>query len=93
LRAWTRRTAAGLKKLPPGKGLKNPLPATEWAAGARLETAFLTVVAKSKKELVTRLTKNKFGLNWYMEVDGSDAIPLLDWLKANHAETKEVLGS
>jgi hypothetical protein len=81
----------GLKKLPPGKGLRNPLPAKEWAAGARLEAVFLTVVAKSKKELVTRLGKNKFGRPWYMAVDGNDPVRLLDWLKANHAETKEVL--
>jgi hypothetical protein len=81
----------GLKKLPPGKGLKNPLPAREWAAGARLEAVFLTIVVKSKKELVTRLGKNKFGFHWYMEVGGSEAITLLDWLKENHAETKDVL--
>jgi hypothetical protein len=81
----------GLKKLPPGKGLKNPLPAKEWVAGVRLKTVFLTVVAKSKKELVTRLGKNKFGLHWYMEVGGKDAMTLLDWLKANHPETSEVL--
>jgi hypothetical protein len=81
----------GLKKLPPAKGLKSTLPAKDWVAGARLEAAFLTVVAKSKKELVTRLSKNKFGLNWYMEQDGKDPIPLLDWLKTNHAESKQVL--
>jgi hypothetical protein len=81
----------GLKRLPPGKGLRNPVPAKEWAAGARLEAAFLTVVAKSKKELVTRLGKNKFGHHWYMEEGGHEPITLLDWLRANHAETKEVL--
>jgi hypothetical protein len=81
----------GLKKLPPGKGLKNPVPAKEWAAGARLEAVFLTVVVKSKKELVTRLGKNKFGFHWYIEVGGNEPITLLDWLMENHAETKEVL--
>jgi hypothetical protein len=81
----------GLKRLPPGKGLKSLLPAKEWVAGARLEAVFLTLVAKSKKDLVTRLARNKFGFHWYIQVGADEPSTLLDWLKANHPETKEVL--
>lgn len=81
----------GLKKLPPGKGLKNTLPAKEWVASARLEATFLTATATSKKELVTRLSSNKFGLRWYIEIGDNEMITLLDWLKENHAETRAVV--
>ncbi len=82
----------GLKKALGGRGLKNPLPAKEWAAGARKEALFLTVVARSKKELVTRLGKNMFGAHWYIQVGDVGPVPLLDWLSANHLPTREVLG-
>src|SRR5215510_1037258 len=51
----------GLKKKLGGKGLKNESSAKEWAAGARKEALFLAILARSKKDLVTRLAKNKFG--------------------------------
>src|SRR6516162_10894292 len=38
-----------------GKGLKSPVPAKEWVVGARKEALFLTVLASSKKDFVTRL--------------------------------------
>jgi hypothetical protein len=82
----------GLKKTLGGRGLKNPLPAREWASGARKEALFLTVVARSKKELVTRLGKNFLGAHWYIQVGDAEPVTLLDWLAANHPPTREVLG-
>jgi hypothetical protein len=82
----------GLKKTFGGRGLKNPLPAKEWAAGARKEALFLTVVARSKKEMVTRLSKNLFGAHWYIQVGDAEPMTLLEWLNANHPQTREVLG-
>lgn len=82
----------GLKKTLGGRGLKNPLPAKEWASGARKEALFLTVVARSKKEMVTRLGKNLFGSHWYIQVGDAEPVTLLDWLTANHPPTREVLG-
>jgi hypothetical protein len=79
----------GLRKS--GGGLKSPLPAKEWAVGARKEALFLTVVAKSKKELLTRLTKNKFGSSWYIQVGDKEAVPLVEWLQQNHAATRELV--
>jgi hypothetical protein len=80
----------GLKKTFGGSGLKNLLPAKEWVVGARKEAVFLTLVAKSKKELVMRLAKNKFGSSWHIQVGDKEAIPLLDWLKENHTATKDL---
>lgn len=80
----------GLKKTFGGSGLKNPLPTKEWVVGARKEALFLTVVAKSKQEFVTRLTENKFGSQWYIQINGQEPVALLDWLKANHAATRDL---
>jgi hypothetical protein len=81
----------GLKKLLGGGGLKDTLPAREWAVGARKEAVLLTVVAHSRRELATRLGKNKFGAPWYIQVGGAEPVPLLDWLRANHPPSKDVL--
>jgi hypothetical protein len=80
----------GLKKTFGGSGLRNTLPVKEWVVAARKEALFLTVVAKSKKELVTRLADSKFGSPWQIQVGGQEPVTLLDWLKANHAATKEL---
>ena len=74
----------GLKKLLGGSGLKNELPAAEWAAGARKEAVFLVAVVRSKRELATRLAANKFGSPWYIRVGGNEPVPLLDWLREHH---------
>jgi hypothetical protein len=79
----------GLKKTF-GSGLKNSVPAKEWVVGARKEALYLTVVARSKKELVTRLAENKFGSSWYIQIGGKDPVALFDWLKANHPATSEL---
>lgn len=81
----------GQKKLTFGKGLKNALPAKDWVHSARLEATYLAFVAKSKKDLVTRLSKSKLGFAWYIEVGAAEPQPLLDWLEAHHAETREIL--
>lgn len=80
----------GLKRPLGGSGLKNPLPAREWSVAARKEALYLTVVAKSKKELLRRLTENKFGSPWYLQVGGQEPVTLLDWLRANHAATRDL---
>jgi hypothetical protein len=81
----------GLKKLLGGSGLKDTVPAREWVVAARKEAVVLTALAKSRKELATRLGKNKFGSPWYIQVGSTEPVPLLDWLRANHAASKDVL--
>lgn len=79
----------GLKKTF-GSGLKSTLPVKEWVVAARKEALYLTVVSKSKKELVTRLAENKFGSSWYILLEGKEPVALFDWLKANHPATSEL---
>jgi hypothetical protein len=82
----------GVKKTFGGSGLKNPTPAKEWTVGARKEAVLLTILVTSKTEFLTRLTRNKFRSPWYIEFADNDPLTLLDWLKANHPATRELLG-
>jgi hypothetical protein len=79
----------GLKKSLGGRGLKNPVPAKEWVAGARKEAIFLTVLANSKADFLTRLTRNTFHSPWYIQFSEAEPQPLLDWLKARYPPTAE----
>lgn len=83
----------GLRKTLGGKGLKNTTPAQEWVVAARKEAVLLTALAKSKKDLVTRLAHNKFGSPWYLQVKDQPPLAMLDWLQVNHAATKELIDS
>jgi hypothetical protein len=80
----------GLRKLLGGSGLKDQVPAREWAAGARKEAVFLVAVVRSKKELATRLATNKFGSPWYIRVGHHEPVPLLDWLREHHPPSKDL---
>lgn len=80
----------GLKKRLGGKGLKSTQPVKEWVAGARKEAFFLTFLVRSRTELLNRLCKNKFGSPWYIEPPGQEPVPLRDWLKRHHPESKDL---
>jgi hypothetical protein len=80
----------GLKKTFGGSGLKNLVPAKEWVVSARKEALVLTILVRSKTELMTRLAKNKFGSHWYIQIGDREPMTLMDWLKANHPATKEL---
>jgi hypothetical protein len=80
----------GLKKALGGKGLKDQLPAKEWGVGARKEAVLLTALAKSKKELATRLAKNKFGSDWMIQIGDQEPVPLLNWLREHHPQSNEL---
>ena len=81
--------AVGTEKLI-GTDLSDPLSAAEWVAGARKEAVWLTFRAKSKRELLDRLTESKFGSPWLIRIGDSEPVPLRDWLAENHPQTAEV---
>jgi hypothetical protein len=60
-------------------------PAIEWTAAARKEALWLTFRAKSKQELLERLTKTKFGSEWYVQGQSADAKiqPLRQWIESH----------
>jgi hypothetical protein len=83
----TQKGQIGLDKLV-GKGLKDLVPVDEWARGARKEALWLTFRANSKHELLDRLGKNKFGAKWMFAPATGDPVPLIDFLKQNHPDSK-----
>ncbi|MGL4550562.1 MAG: hypothetical protein ACRC33_05200 [Gemmataceae bacterium] len=73
-----------------GRGLKNTVPVKEWASGARKEALVLMLLVRSKKEMAARLATTNLGFNWWIEPPGRAPERLIDWLKANHPETREL---
>jgi hypothetical protein len=77
----------GLTKIV-GSGLKDVIPSAEWAHDSRKEALWLTFRAATKKELLDRLSKNKFGSDWYFTAPGIEPMKLADFLKNNHPDSK-----
>jgi hypothetical protein len=77
--------SVGTKGLLGGDTLKDPQPAAEWAAAARKEAIWLTFRAKSRDELLARLTETKFGSDWHLQLGTDPPVPLRDWI-AEHVE-------
>jgi hypothetical protein len=71
-----------------GKGLKDVVSASAWARDSRKEALWLTFRASTKQELLERMGKTKFGADWYFTAPGIDPGPLIEFLKANHPESK-----
>jgi len=65
-------------------------PAADWVRDERREAAFLAVLGKSKKQMLDGIVRTKLGFSWYVQLPGKKPVKLLDWLKENHAETREL---
>ena len=77
----------GLSKLV-GKGLKDVITSAEWARDTRKEALWLTFRASTKKELLERIGKNKFGSDWYFTAPGIEPMTLIEFLRLNHPDSK-----
>src|SRR5688572_19751351 len=77
----------GLDKLT-GKGLKDVISSAEWARASRKEALWQTFRASTKAELLDRMAKNKYGSDWYFTAPGIEPIKMIDFLRANHPESK-----
>lgn len=73
-----------------GKELSNPQPAKDWAAATGKEAAGLAVVCKSRPEVLTSLCRTKFRSQWLIQFPGKPPVPLIDWVKQNHPESREL---
>ena len=71
----------GLERKLFGSGLKGTQPAEEWVRDARKEAALLTMTASSRQEVLTRLCKNKFGSDWFIQIGDAEPVTLLNWLE------------
>jgi hypothetical protein len=71
-----------------GGGLASTMPAAQWTADARKEALYLTFAAKSREELLERLTRDKFRRDWMIQFPGGGApIKLIDWVSSRGATT------
>ncbi len=77
----------GVKKTV-GRGLKNPRSAADWVAAERREAVILTLLGRTKKEVLKAIVTTKFGFPWYIQFPDREPVKLLDWLKENHPETR-----
>lgn len=73
-----------------GKSLANPMPANEWAVGARREALYQSFRARSRRQMLERLSKTLTGKTWYIQFEDAKPIPLLDWLLENHPESLDL---
>jgi hypothetical protein len=73
-----------------GKGLKNTRPATEWVDAERREAALMAILGRSKKQMLQSIVTTKLGFYWYIQLPGKQPVRLLDWLKENHEETRNL---
>ncbi len=71
-------------------GLENPIPAKAWAATAQTNSHLDMLLSNSKLELLTRLTSNRIGSPFMIQVGRGRRVPMLDWLRQNHEDTKKL---
>jgi hypothetical protein len=72
-----------------GSALSDPLPAADWVAGARKEAVWLSFRARSRRELLDRLTANRYGIPWRIQEGDAPPVPLRDWLVEHHPPANE----
>jgi hypothetical protein len=80
----------GLKKPGPEGGLKQPMAAKDWAAFAMKDNHFLSLVAKSKEDMLHGLARTNTAAPLHIQVGNQPPRPLADWLKETHPESKDV---
>ena len=71
-----------------GEGLKDLVPVQDWVTSSRKEALWLSFRADSKQDLLDRLGKTKFGEHWMFAPTTGAPVPLIDFLKQQHAESK-----
>jgi hypothetical protein len=81
----------GVKKPGTAGPLKHPMPAKQWAAAAQPELPFLSLIAKTKGEVLHGLAHTR-SLAGPLQIQLADAAPrlLADWIQEMHPESKDV---
>jgi ABC-type transporter Mla subunit MlaD len=77
----------GLKKDDTNE-LKTAKPAKHWARAARKEAPFLSLIGKSRGDVLQRLTTTGTGKPWYIKVGEKAPMLLLDWITGNKTPGK-----
>ncbi|MEI8021327.1 MAG: hypothetical protein WCH39_24175 [Schlesneria sp.] len=79
----------GTKKLI-GTGLSDPVPAREWVARERKLALWDQARSSSKADLLNRIGRSTvMNRTWYIDTGEKSPKSLIDWVKANHAPSRE----
>lgn len=80
----------GVKKLV-GSGLSDPVPAKEWVARERKAALWDQARSTSKPDLLQRIGHSAvLKRAWYIDTGDKQPVSLVDWIKANHAPSREL---
>jgi hypothetical protein len=80
----------GVKRSGPGAGLKHAMSAKAWASGAHTDVHFLSLVSKTKEDMLHGLARSNSLVALHIQ-DGDQPPRLLAaWIKEMHPESKDV---
>ena len=80
----------GTKKLI-GTGLSDPVPAREWVARERKLALWDQARSSSKADLLNRIGRSTvMNRTWYIDTGDKSTKSLVDWVKANHAPSRDL---
>jgi hypothetical protein len=73
-----------------GTGLSDPVPAREWVARERKLALWDQARSSSKADLLNRIGRSTvMNRTWYIDTGEKSPKSLIDWVKANHAPSRE----
>src|SRR5262245_44807890 len=77
----------GLKPAGSSQALRQVTPAKEWASAAQKDAHFLSLVAKSKEDVLHGLARTKSSAPWHIQIGNQPPRLLADWIKETHPES------
>jgi hypothetical protein len=77
----------GVKK-PGQEALQRAVPAKQWASAAQKDAHFLSLIAKTKDEVLHGLARTGSSAPLHIQVGDQPPRLLADWLKESHPESK-----
>lgn len=80
----------GTKAAPSQPAARPPLQAKQWAAAARKQNQFLSLVASSKADVLHGLARTASGTPWFIKVEDQAPRLLADWIREAHPQSKGV---
>jgi hypothetical protein len=84
------KATLGTKPASPERAARPALPAKQWAASARKQNQFLSLVASSKADVLHGLARTTSGTPWFIKVEDQAPRLLADWIKEVHPQSKGV---
>jgi hypothetical protein len=80
----------GVKKAGPNPGLKQPVPARQWASASRKHVNFLSLIATNKAEMLHALARTHSARALHIQFADQAPRLLADWIREIHADSKDL---